>query len=81
MNNLCITTYNRYDLLIKLFKSIDHNIENIFLIINSRLYRDNKILDEIKQDFPQLEIYDPGYNLGLAASWNVFIKKFINKNL
>ena len=76
--NLCITVTNRYDLLEKLFDSIDYPIKEICLLLNSNKDRDDDILNRLKCKFIQLKIFDPGYNFGLSSSWNSFIKKYVN---
>lgn len=76
--NLCITTFNRYDLLEKCILSIDFPIKNILIVTNSKKNRDENIINNICKLNKNIRIIDPGYNMGVAGSWNFFINNFIN---
>ena len=80
MPNLCLTVYDRYDLLKKFFDSIDYPIREICLIVNSEKHIDDNILSYIKNKFPQTDIIIPKFNMGVSASWNFFINRYINRD-
>lgn len=73
MINICIPTLTRVDLLHKMLHSVldDKNTlkpDRIYIIDNGNQY----LSDYIKESAYQ--IYIPGYNLGVAGSWNWFCK-------
>jgi len=69
---VCIPTLNRYDRLANLIESLLENtiVPNIYVIDNgNNIYKNlpKKLLNRI-------EIFSPGKNIGVAASWNYFLK-------
>lgn len=59
---------NRFDLLGKMLRSIDHPIGKIVLIDNGDIIPDDIV------EHPALRIIRPGHNLGVSASWNLGMK-------
>jgi GT2 family glycosyltransferase len=74
--NLIIPILNRYDLLERLFNSIDHPIGHLLIIDNGA----SQVEEDITLDLPehvQHTTYLPmPSNLGVAGSWNLGIKLF-----
>lgn len=68
MITVCIPTLSRYDLLRKLIVSADLGI----VVPDKYLIIDNG--GGLVTDHPKVEIYKPGRNLGVAASWNWLIR-------
>lgn len=68
MITICIPTLNRYDLLVKLIESAENGgvTPDKYLIIDNG--------NRIDFTHPKLEIYKPGKNIGVAASWNWLIR-------
>lgn len=75
--NLGLTVYNRYDLLERFFDSLDISISKIAVLINNRKLKNDAVITSIQKKFPQVEFLECGLNLGIAASWNLLIKKFL----
>ncbi len=79
---IAIPTFNRYDLLNRLcYKLIqdESNIFNIrlFVIDNGGCLIDSGYLKSFDRNNPRIsiEVVTPNYNLGVAGSWNYFVKE------
>jgi GT2 family glycosyltransferase len=70
-----IPVLNRADLLLRMVRSIDYPVDKLIIINNGDDAGVSAILNQLQgeKDY-NLEIYKPGYNLGVAASWNWIIK-------
>lgn len=84
MVNICCATYKRYDCLRKMILSAmsgSKKPDNIFIVDNGGSLNISDL------SFPNIKIYRPPYNIGLAASWNYFlthvddIKLFVNDDV
>lgn len=72
---LCIPTLNRYDLLVKALESAEKGnvVPDEYWIVDNGMRSDLQLI--IPPDIRQkLTILRFGYNLGVAASWNQFLK-------
>lgn len=80
--NLGLTVYNRYDLLKRFFESLDPevSIPSISVVINSKKDRNEEVIQYISSKWTQTEWIYAGYNLGISASWNLIIKKYLIEN-
>ncbi len=76
---LGIPTLNRYDLLAKCIESAEQGsvTPDKYYIIDNGGKLNRALLPDLGE---RLEIYYPGYNLGVAASWNVLCRKFLPDN-
>jgi len=66
-----IPVLNRADLLVRLIRSIDYPVEKLVIVDNGDDPAVFAVLEQLNRtgDYP-FEIYYPGYNLGVASSWN-----------
>lgn len=60
---------NRPDLAIRMIKSIDHPVGRLYVIDNGGVVEPFKA-----RTAEHIHIVDPGYNMGVAASWNLTIR-------
>ena len=68
---ICIPTLNRYDLLVKCLGSLRQSTvkpDNIFIIDNGKQY------EELVDIHIPISVHTPPENMGVAASWNWFMK-------
>lgn len=83
INAICIPTLTRYDLLVRLCRRLDQDrweqqkprlivLDNGGRIKESEQWR--SALHSCKRLVP--EVFTPGFNLGVAGSWNYFVKTF-----
>lgn len=71
--NICVPTLNRYDLLQKLIDSCEKSniLPTKYYVVDNGV----KLLPkELNIPRKNLELLKPRYNLGVAASWNYFLK-------
>lgn len=76
---MIIPVLNRFDLLDKTLKTIDHPVDEILIINNSA---DESNIDLIKDNFEDLNIrvLNLPSNMGIAGSWNLGIKLYPHAN-
>ena len=68
--NLIVPVLNRYDLLRRMFQSIDYPIRDLIIIDNG-----GEFYDVLHSEFVEnLRVLNMPSNLGVAASWNLGIK-------
>lgn len=77
MVNLCVPVLNRYDLLTRLLQSVEQSLvqPNLISIIDNG--RDSHTLERCICDtgpMGPLVVHTPNQNLGVAASWNWFLR-------
>lgn len=76
---ICIPTLSRYDLLYKCIESIDSGTvrpDYTFIIDNGNKLNSN--LWNLRED---IIVYTPGFNMGVASSWNYFIRHTANMRI
>lgn len=67
---------NRGDLLLRMLRSIDYPINKIVIINNGNDLGIQAVLEQIEEESEyNLRIHNPGYNIGVASSWNWICKK------
>lgn len=68
MLTVCCPTLNRYDLLVKMIDSANEGtvVPDKFMIVDNG--------GKLKLGEKNVEVFRPGYNLGVAASWNILIR-------
>lgn len=66
---------NRPDLLRNMLASFDHDVERLYIIDNGGVVKADDVKHFRAND---IHIADPGYNMGVAASWNQIIKANIH---
>ena len=70
--NLIVPVLNRYDLLRRMFQSIDYPIRDLIIIDNG-----GEFYDVLHSEFVEnVRVLNLPSNLGVAASWNLGIKLF-----
>jgi GT2 family glycosyltransferase len=70
--NLIVPVLNRYDLLRRMFKSIDYPVRDLLIIDNG-----GKFYDVLLSKFVQnVHVLNMPSNLGVSGSWNLGIKLF-----
>jgi len=74
LDNLIVPTLNRYDLLVKLLRSIDYPVKHLLIIDNGGKL--SLSLDQIPDLVEQVTVLNMPANLGVASSWNLGIKSF-----
>lgn len=75
MLTLCIPTLRRYDLLVKCILSAENGtyVPDRYLIVdNGGKFRIEDYHPTISE---KIDVVTPGYNLGVAAAWNLMIKQ------
>lgn len=74
--NLIVPVLNRYDLLRRMFQSIDYPIRDLIIIDNG-----GKFYDVLHSEFVKnIHVLNLPSNLGVAASWNLGIKLLPHDN-
>lgn len=74
--NLIVPVLNRYDLLRRMFQSIDYPVKDLLIIDNG-----GEFYDVLHSEFVEnVRILNLPSNLGVAASWNLGIKLFPHDN-
>lgn len=74
---LGIPILNRPNLLQRVFDTIDEPIGRLFIVDNGGIVKGTKL--RWPHDVQSYHIADPGYNMGVAASWNHIIKANMNE--
>jgi glycosyltransferase involved in cell wall biosynthesis len=73
---LGIPILNRADLLLRCIRSIDYPVDKLVIVNNGKDPGVLAILDQLQTEgYPDLEVYTPGFNMGVAASWNYVMRK------
>lgn len=73
-----VPVLNRYDLLQKLFDTVDEPIDRIYIIDNGGGLHDTSPPIRFPWDTKSIHVADYGYNTGVAGGWNHIIRANIH---
>lgn len=68
---------NRPDLMKKMMRSVDATLDRFYIVDNGGVVGDMEKA-HARQLFRSVHVVDPGFNLGVAASWNLIIRANIH---
>jgi glycosyltransferase involved in cell wall biosynthesis len=71
-----IPVLNRGDLLMRCVESIDYPVARIVIINNGNDEGVGTALTKLQERCPNVEVVKPAHNLGVAGSWNHFLREY-----
>lgn len=67
---------NRGDLLLRLFASIDYPVDEYIILNNGKKPDVQDAINIIKVKYPNVTVFNPAKNTGVAAGWNYILTHF-----
>ncbi|MFL6227743.1 MAG: glycosyltransferase family 2 protein [Pyrinomonadaceae bacterium] len=71
-----VPVLNRGDLLTRCVESLDYPVARIVVINNGDDEGVRESLSSLREGRPNLEVVKPAHNLGVAGSWNFFLREY-----